>query len=108
VSWLDYANHELGRDVGIAQAVENTERAYWFDEDGQPLADSYIRYECLDEDYRALCQRLHIPYQALPRLRVGRRDRSRPYWDYYDDDTRDRVAAAFDREIAYFGYRFGE
>jgi hypothetical protein len=108
VSWLDYSRNELGRRVDLESALANTERDYWFDTAGEPLADAYIRYERLDEDYQSICERLDIPHQPLPRLRVGQRDRTVPYWEYYDESSRDLIARAFDREIEYFDYRFGE
>lgn len=108
VSWLDYSLHELGQKLAFEHGLENTERPYWFSPAGEPLADFYLRYESLETDYETLCQRLGMAHEALPKLRVGQRDRSKPYWEYYSEDTRDIVARKFDREIDYFSYEFGQ
>lgn len=79
---------------------------FYFAPDGTPFADVHLRHENLQADFDALCDRLELPRQALPRLKSGSRG---PGWDYrtfYDEELRDAVARAAARTIGHFGYRF--
>ena len=107
VSWWDYANNKLGRKIPLSDALHNTERDYWF-HGSEPWADLYLRYEHLADDYAALCNKLGLKPNPLPHLRSGTRDKQRPYWTYFDQVSRDRIARNFALELDHFGYRFGE
>lgn len=75
----------------------------WIAIDGRIVVDHVLRIEQIDEDWPAFCQT-----HALPAARLPRRNR-RLHWHYswyYDEATRDRVAAYYARDIAAFGYRF--
>jgi hypothetical protein len=74
------------------------------DADGRFLADAVLRFENLESDYKALCQRIGKPYCQLPHINKGG---GRPYQDYYDDETRELVGKLFRKDIEFFGYRFG-
>jgi hypothetical protein len=78
--------------------------------DGRIEADFIGQHERLTEDFRRICQQLGIPASdRLPRAKSQYREGNRfPYAELYTEATRDIVAAAFEREIRYFGYRFGE
>jgi len=67
--------------------------------------DAVIRFERLDEDFRAVCERIGIPYQPLPVRNRSSRDDHRKY---YDPHLVDAVGRRYRDEIAYFGYSFGE
>ena len=108
LSLIDYAQHELGKDLDFDDVVKRSQRHYWFSDEGEPLADYYIRFENLDEDYAAVCHHLGLPHDQLPKLRVGQRNAEKPYWEYYTEETRDLIARTFEREIDHFSYRFGE
>lgn len=68
---------------------------------------TFIRYEHMLEDLKALCEKLSIPFKAdkLPQQKTGFRQ-TKEYKKYYDEDTRAIVARAYAREIAKFGYEF--
>ncbi|MEM9532321.1 MAG: hypothetical protein AAGA23_15505 [Pseudomonadota bacterium] len=108
VSWWDYATHRLEQDLPFDQALTNTERPYWFDDQGKALAQVYLRCENLKQDYLKFCGDYDIPTTALPRLRRGQRTPDKPYWEYYNDETRQLIADNFRLEIDHFGYRFGD
>lgn len=92
--WMVEAEH-IGKDTPI----------YFI---GQvPVADAYIRYEHLQDDYAALCRKLRLEVNDLPRAKTNQRDGVKiPYQDYFDDPSRDRVGHVFAMEIDHFGWRF--
>jgi hypothetical protein len=63
--------------------------------------DFVMRYERLNEDFRAVCGKLGIPPVELPVLNRSERG---GVADYYDDKLSDFIAEIFADEIAYFGY----
>jgi hypothetical protein len=66
-------------------------------------------YERLQEDFNAVLRELsggEHREAELGRHKAGFRDKSIPYQDYYDPDSRDLVAKAFDFELENFGYSF--
>jgi hypothetical protein len=68
-------------------------------------------YERLQEDFNAVLRDLSNGAQReleLGRHKSGFRDKSIPYQDYYEPDSRDLVAKAFDFELETFGYSFGD
>jgi hypothetical protein len=65
--------------------------------------DYFIRYENLQEDFARVCQLLGM---SDAELTVRNRSQHRPYWEYYDADTRAKVGHRFRHEIEYFGYDF--
>jgi len=65
--------------------------------------DFFLRFERLNEDFRALCDRLRIPFEPLP---VRNRSSHAHYSRYYDATTRRAVQRRFRDEIEYFGFRF--
>lgn len=104
VSWWDYANRTLGKNLSFEQALANSERSYWFTPDGEPWAQITLRYESLNADYEKLCSDLSLPCQPLQHLRPG--SARRHYSTYYDARSRDLVARHFDREIEHYHYSF--
>ncbi len=63
------------------------------------------RYEMLTADLETLCRDLGIALRPLPLLNTSSHRR---YVDYYDRETRARVARAYREDIERFGYRFGD
>jgi hypothetical protein len=103
-----------------------------YDAEGRLQADFVGRYESLQADFDAVCERLGIPQTRLPhenrsldapRIQslndVKKRIRRwlwtlRPrnvyphYTQYYDEESRAFVADRYRRDIELFGYTFGE
>lgn len=75
------------------------------DADGKILVDFIGRVENLQADFDEVCDRIGIKRRQLPHVN---RSAHKPYWEYYDETSRDVVAERFRRDIDYFGYRFGE
>lgn len=73
---------------------------------GRLIVDCVLRYETLGRDFRALCGQLGIPPRPLPHQNAA--GKPVDYREFYDDAARERVAALFGREIAFFNYTFNE
>jgi len=73
------------------------------DRKDQPIADFIGKMENLKQDWETVCERINIPYQALPLKKVIER---RPYQSYYNPDTIKLVADNWAREIDYFDYSY--
>ncbi|MFC6486818.1 sulfotransferase family 2 domain-containing protein [Nitratireductor sp. GCM10026969] len=71
---------------------------------GDHIAVDFVgRYEALGADFKALCDRLDLPYRALSHINVAPRYDFR---EFYDASTRKLVHRLCEREIDSFGYRF--
>lgn len=71
--------------------------------DGELLVDFVARYERLEADFEIICSRIGVS-ASLPKLNVSN---TRPYQQFYNEETRELVRKAFDADIALFGYGFG-
>ena len=125
--WWNYrhggANNPRGHTPALAPDLKNkkyikmfsqkvrsrhTNCRYYFDNSGIPMANYYIRYSSLQEDYTHVCGILGIPHSELPKLKSSHKKGNKPYWEYFDNDTRDYVATRCTRTIEYFNYEFGK
>lgn len=88
----------------VASYRNTNDRFYLID--GKLCVDFVVRYEHLADDFAQVCTRVGIDAPELPRLKSGIRNGQRHYSDYYDDDTRARVADLHRNDIELFGYRF--
>ena len=97
----EFRSYILNPDKNV---YKNSER--YFDKEGNPILDFYIRYEQLNEDYKTVCEKVNMPVVELPRLKSNIRKSGQHYSQYYTDETREIVAHMFKREINYFNYSF--
>lgn len=65
--------------------------------------DRIVRFERLEEDFRAVCEHLAIPLAPLPKYNRSEREH---YSKYYDERSRKIVNERFADEIEAFGYSF--
>jgi len=73
--------------------------------EGELLMDFVGKIENLDEDWQTVCDRIGIPYQALPRKNAGDHNH---FQEYYDDECRQLVAQHWKKEIELFEYSFDD
>lgn len=73
------------------------------DENGDLLMDFVGKLENLDDDWRTVCERIGIPYQALPQRNVTQHRR---YEEYFDQNSIELVARHWAKEIDLFEYSF--
>jgi chondroitin 4-sulfotransferase 11 len=63
------------------------------------------RIENMQEDFNTICDEIGIPQLELEHRNKTQHDY---YVDYYDDESKALVDKAFQEDIAYLGYKFGE
>ena len=73
------------------------------DSNGNLIIDYIGRFESLEKDYETICSYIGYRKGDLPHIN---KSNHRPYWLYYDDETRQIIAEIFKRDIDYFGYSF--
>jgi len=84
----------------------------WINDKYHNIKTDYIgRFENLQEDFNHICDKIDIPRRILPHKynsdsKVRTKGRSKPYQEYYDDESREFVADYFKEDIDYFGYKF--
>ncbi len=78
---------------------------YLVDLHGKVLVDFMGRYERLPADFREVCARIGIAPRRLPHRRQAT-DRRSDYRGYYSDETAERVARHFARDVELLGYGF--
>ena len=61
------------------------------------------RFENLQEDFNFVCDTIEIPRGELSHQNKSTHN---PYWDYYDDESRQLIARRFNKDIEYFNYEF--
>jgi hypothetical protein len=80
----------------------------YFDDAGV-MVDRVYEFRDLPAALADLRERLGLELpEPLPREKTAVAPQRKPYRDYYDDGTRSRVAALFEREIALMGYSFDD
>jgi len=71
-------------------------------EDGELLVDFVAKYERLDADFKIICSRIGLS-ASLPKLNVSN---TKPYRQFYNEETKELVRRAYEPDIRLFGYEF--
>jgi hypothetical protein len=93
-----------GRKHVFVAAVRRTQVEYLTGLDGVRIVDFVGRYECLMEDFRAVCARIEVPPPELPHKRNshGKGD----YRWHYDDATAELIGQCYHEDVGRFDYCF--
>lgn len=68
--------------------------------------DHFIRQENIEHDSKIVFNRLGIVDYNIPHLTHNTNRTEYNYRNYYNDETREKVAKLFEWDINYFGYKF--
>lgn len=90
--------------VNLPQVYINT--SFYFEKNGKPIEDYYIRYESLEKDFQRVCKKLKVKPSKLLSLKSKTRKDKKHYSQYYTKKTKDIIAKLFKKEIKFFNYRF--
>ncbi len=77
---------------------------YLVDLQGQLCMDRIGKYESLQQDFDAICERVGIVPPSLPHIRQAK-DRE-DYRSYYNDELAEAVGRYFSKDIQILGYQF--
>jgi hypothetical protein len=78
------------------------QKDFIYSEDGELLVDFVGRFENLDADFEKICLCIGIS-TSLPKLNISN---TKPYQQFYTNETKELLRQAFDADIALFGYDF--
>jgi len=96
-TWVMDKTHRLPADASL----------YFEGEDC--LMDEVLEYEGFITRFSELCKKLDIPFSGqMPREKTNIPREKMDYRDYYDTETRDKVAELFRREILKMKYVFNK
>lgn len=71
------------------------------------LMDEVHDYKGFLQTFASICEKLGIPYDGvMPREKTGVNQEKSDYLDYYDEETKAKVAEWFSREIRHMDYTF--
>lgn len=81
---------------------------YYFNENGEPSMDHYMRFDNLDDEYKIVCEKLNIPYESLQNLgKFPYKKKNEEYWKYYNYESGSVVAYRHRKSIEKFKYTCG-
>lgn len=116
VSYHNWKRHGQGRKVPEFRewVLHKTHRlpmdARLYFEGEECLMDEVIDYSDFLGGFARVCEKLGMPYDGnMPREKTGvKQQQGKDYREYYDAETRAKVAECFAREIKLMGYSFEE
>jgi hypothetical protein len=83
--------------------VTRPQHAILFDDRGELIVDSLLRFEQLQEGFDAVCDRIGKPWCSLPHRNRGSRGH---YRDYFDAESRQMFLRHFAKDVEIFGYEY--
>lgn len=103
--YIEYLNYDFNNLVELYDESYINSRFY-FDLEGNPICDYYIRYENLDYDYHKFCKIVGMPYIELPKTKSQTRKNRKHYSFYYNQNSKVKIELLTKNEIDFFGYKF--
>ena len=102
--FLLHGHGKVHRRAAIKQHIR-PQYEFVHDESGNQMVDFIGRFENQQEDFNHICNKLGLPHKELTH---ENKSNHRPYWEYYDDESREIVAEKYAKDIEVFDYKFGE
>jgi len=97
--------HKYATDTCFHPTQKKYQLDFLTNSSGQVIVDFIGRFENLDQDFNIVCDKIGIPQQTLPHKN---KSTHKHYTEYYDDKSRRIIMNRFDKDIEYFGYKFGD
>jgi hypothetical protein len=79
------------------------QKSFIVDENNNFLVDFVGKFENLNQDFKAICNKINIPQQDLPHLNISKKAE---YQSFYNTKTIAWVEEAFKDDIKLFNYKF--
>jgi hypothetical protein len=106
----DYFQHEFIKEIAnfkdyIKWRVHNEVRYqsdFLYNQDGELAVDYVGRLETIEEDFNFLCNKLSLN-ASLPHIN---RSQHKKYLELYDEESKELVENAFQKDIKLLGYSF--
>ena len=95
-TWVMEKTHRLPKDASL------------YFKDNTCLVDQVIEFDGFISRFNDLSIKLGVPFNVeMPREKTNITQNKVDYRDFYDDETREKVAEHFQREIRLMGYKYG-
>jgi hypothetical protein len=78
------------------------QKDFIYSAEGELLVDFVGKFENIEDDFKTICSRIGVQ-ALLPKLNVSN---TKPYQEFYSEETRELVRSTFDADIKLFGYDF--
>jgi len=78
------------------------QKDFIYSRDGELLVDFVARFENIETDFLTICSRIGVS-ASLPKLNISN---TKPYRQFYTEETKELVRLAFEPDISLFGYDF--
>jgi len=72
---------------------------------GSVATDEIIHFNNYEEDLRRVFNNIGVHFENIPHKN---KSEHKPYWEYYNDQSKQMVSEFFKKDIEYFGYEFGK
>ncbi|MDB4431260.1 sulfotransferase family protein [Pseudomonadales bacterium] len=115
MSFREYIFEKQPKPIAYQGAYRHVMRQvdYICDEFGEICVDYVGRFETLQRDFDHVCSSLDIPANQLPHTNISTNqhgdtmgNKKRHYSEYYDGETKEKVAEMYKEDIDTFNYRF--
>ena len=81
---------------------------FYFNDEGVPSMDHYMKFENLNDDYKKICKKLNLTYKSLKQIgKFPFKKKNEKYWKYYNYHSGAIVAQRHKRTIKMFNYSCG-
>lgn len=72
--------------------------------EGKLCLDYLGKVETIQKDVNLICDMITIPHIKIKKLNKSKRGH---YMDYYNKESKEIVSSVYEKDIEYFGYKFG-